>query len=116
MNGGAGVDMAYDSSGLLAGGGAARTAAGVAEAAVGALQGAVLVGAAFGRVAGADTLVAALGRARGAHARTAQQAGARHVDLHGRAGRSAAAGDQLVADSTGVAARGTRGSISAQML
>jgi hypothetical protein len=83
---------------------------------VGGLQGAVLVGAAFGRVAGADTLVAALGRARGAHTRAAQQARTRHLDLHGRAGLSAAAGDQLVADSTGVAARGARGSISAQMV
>jgi hypothetical protein len=102
----AGVDLAYDSDGLRRGGREALGAGGVASGAAGILRGAMCPASALGVVAGAEALAAALARTRDAHVALAEGVHAGHVDLDGRAGRTAGDGDGLTASSAAVARSG----------
>lgn len=100
-------DMAYDSGGIRAGGSRALAAAAAAEAAIGHLLGGMITAADFGEVAGADQTASGLVSTRDGFARTGHRIHALHLDLERRAQSVAAAGDQLVGDTTRIAGSGT---------
>ena len=101
------ADVAYDADGLRAGGGQAGQAAGTADGVAGALAPVSCDMAMFGVVAGAAGLAAAVLRSRDAHRQLAEQAAAVHADVQGRAGQTAADGDDLTAQTTAVARQAT---------